>query len=100
MMTYPLLAVLLTTIITLVVIGFRRPQLLRGVIFPYTRKCLGMAVVSFGISQAALACSPFASDYWFPLAIIAQVAGWFYASSAVRSTLDLFAIVQPDVPKP
>lgn len=77
-MIYPFLFLLLTALVSLILLGYKRPEILSAPSFPVTAKCLGIAIFAYGSSMIGLQCLPFGAEGWMVFSVIAQVPAWIF----------------------
>jgi len=90
-MIYPLLILIVIALLSLMIIGFKRPECLRSQSFPFTRKCLGIAIVTYGASLIFLQCIPWEDDL-IGFVIISQIPSWLSIILVFRGVFELLAL--------
>lgn len=88
MMIYPLMIFLITAIVSLVVVGFKKPDILKSSSFPMTRKCLGLAIISYGIAHISMQSVIFEKE-WLVISILAQLAAWVLVVIVYRGIFEM-----------
>ncbi len=90
-MVYPFLFLLLTSLLSLIFICYRRPEAQASPSFAYTRKCLGIAILAYGASLIGLQCIPFEAEGWMAFSVIAQIPAWISLVFVFRDIFDILA---------
>ncbi len=90
-MIYPTLVLLAIALSALILISFRQPDLLQSASFPFTRKCLGVAILSVVVSVASQGCAIWYGELALGIAIVANVVGGFALICAYRGIFEILA---------
>lgn len=86
----PFLILLLVVLVSLLVIGYRRPSSLAAPSFSFTRSCLGITLFSYAVSLLILQSMDLTRDVPL-LAIFAQGAAWIFLIFTLRGVFEVLA---------
>ena len=90
-MIYPFLFLLLTALVSLIFLGYKKPEILSSPSFPFTRKCLGITIFTYGASVIGLQCLPFEAEGWMIFSVIAQIPAWIFLIFVFRGVFELLS---------
>lgn len=90
-MIYALLTSQLIAIVTLIMVGYHRPNSLMSPSFPFTRKCLGVGILTFAIAAISLQCIPWLREEALVISIIAQAISWLFLIFGLRGILEVLS---------
>lgn len=89
-MIYALLTSQLIATVTLIMVGYHKPDALESSSFPFTRKCLGVGMLTFAIAAISLQC-----PRWFEsalaISIIAQAISWLFLIFGLRGIFEVLS---------
>jgi hypothetical protein len=88
-MIYALLISQLIASVTLIVVGYHRPNALTSSSFPFTRQCLGVGMITFAIAAISLQCLPWFRETSLVISVIAQAISWLFLVFGLRGILEV-----------
>ncbi|MEO5914096.1 MAG: hypothetical protein ABIS50_07680 [Luteolibacter sp.] len=90
-MIHFLFILLLTAIVSLILIGYHRPDALRCSSFPFTRKCVGIVILAFAVAVVSLQSLPWLGDSTLAISTIAQGIGWIFLAFTFRGIFEVLS---------
>lgn len=89
-MIYPFLILLLVPLAALIFIGYQRPASLEAPSFPFTRKCLGVAISAYAVSIVGMQVAGM-TDAIPILVFIARIIAWVFLIFTLRGVFEILA---------
>jgi hypothetical protein len=90
-MIYTLLFFQLVATVSLILIGYHRPDALRSSSFPFTRKCLGITLLAFAIAAMSVQCAGWRPEAALVISLVAQGVAWIFLIFVYRGIFEVLS---------